>query len=280
MPEEKNNNLSDSGKPLNRREKLLLVFILFIGIGTLGYGGYNLSATIKRPFGTTQADYNATLEQSSDVQKIIDAQSKDTDNDGLSDYDEVNTYQTSIYLPDTDGDGISDKQEVMNGTNPNCAEGKVCAGTGEESAGEATTDDQKIKDFFGTFSGYTSNTEGINTNEPTSTQLEITPEYLRSQLIESGLTKEEVDKYTDVELMEMFNQSTGQTNTNQTNTNTIQANTNGNVNANLPQGTAEMTPDQIRKMLLDAGADQSLIDKYSDEDLLKLYQDTVQQSTQ
>ena len=42
---------------------------------------------------------------------------KDTDEDGLSDYDEVNRYKTHPNKPDTDGDGILDGDEVKNGTN-------------------------------------------------------------------------------------------------------------------------------------------------------------------
>jgi len=51
---------------------------------------------------------------------------KDTDRDGLSDYDELNAYQTSPYLPDTDSDGIPDAVELAQGTNPNCPQGKSC----------------------------------------------------------------------------------------------------------------------------------------------------------
>ena len=36
----------------------------------------------------------------------------DTDNDGLSDWDEINTYGTDPNNPDTDGDGLTDGVEV------------------------------------------------------------------------------------------------------------------------------------------------------------------------
>ena len=43
---------------------------------------------------------------------------KDSDNDGLSDYDEINKYKTNPNNPDTDGDGIKDGDEIQLGLNP------------------------------------------------------------------------------------------------------------------------------------------------------------------
>lgn len=42
----------------------------------------------------------------------------DTDNDGLSDYDEIEKYHTDALLSDTDSDGVSDGKEIELGTNP------------------------------------------------------------------------------------------------------------------------------------------------------------------
>jgi len=42
----------------------------------------------------------------------------DTDGDGLSDGQEVSTYQTNPLAPDTDGDGIRDGLEVTTGSDP------------------------------------------------------------------------------------------------------------------------------------------------------------------
>ncbi|SHJ73597.1 von Willebrand factor type A domain-containing protein [Clostridium cavendishii DSM 21758] len=44
--------------------------------------------------------------------------SADTDEDGISDYDEVNKYHTNPKLYDTDGDGMGDGTEIKNGLNP------------------------------------------------------------------------------------------------------------------------------------------------------------------
>lgn len=43
----------------------------------------------------------------------------DSDQDGLSDYDEINIYKTDPYNPDTDGDGVTDYDELyVYGTDP------------------------------------------------------------------------------------------------------------------------------------------------------------------
>jgi hypothetical protein len=49
---------------------------------------------------------------------------KDSDNDGLTDYEEENTYFTDPNKADTDGDGVSDGEEVAGGFDPNNTESK------------------------------------------------------------------------------------------------------------------------------------------------------------
>ena len=51
-----------------------------------------------------------------------DGGTQDSDNDGLSDTDEVQVYGTDPYKGDTDGDGRSDGEEVLVGTNPLAAD--------------------------------------------------------------------------------------------------------------------------------------------------------------
>ncbi len=45
-------------------------------------------------------------------------QDEDTDNDGLTDYEEIYTYHTYAYTWDSDGDELSDYKEITEGTNP------------------------------------------------------------------------------------------------------------------------------------------------------------------
>ncbi len=81
----------------------------------------------------------ATLNDTAASQTASDQSNKDTDKDGLTDYQEINIYHTSPYLPDTDGDGLSDKQEVDAGTDPNCPQGKVCNGQTLPATGESVS---------------------------------------------------------------------------------------------------------------------------------------------
>ena len=48
---------------------------------------------------------------------LIESQDKDSDNDGLKDWEEE-LYKTSPYNPDTDGDGYLDGEEINSGHNP------------------------------------------------------------------------------------------------------------------------------------------------------------------
>ena len=57
----------------------------------------------------------------------------DTDGDGISDYDEINTTKTDPLNPDTDGDGLSDGVEVLAGLDP------------LKAKTDGKTDDSKVK---------------------------------------------------------------------------------------------------------------------------------------
>ncbi|MDR3642985.1 MAG: L,D-transpeptidase family protein [Candidatus Doudnabacteria bacterium] len=67
------------------------------------------------------ASFIATPNPVGSAVPYTDAQLKniDSDNDGLSDYDEINIYHTDPHNPDSDGDGYSDGHEVQHGFDPN-----------------------------------------------------------------------------------------------------------------------------------------------------------------
>ena len=53
-----------------------------------------------------------------EIELGTDPRNDDTDNDGLSDYDEINIYGTDPLIPDTDGDGLKDGDEPHIGLDP------------------------------------------------------------------------------------------------------------------------------------------------------------------
>lgn len=69
------------------------------------------------------------------------ADSMDTDRDGLSDAAEMSVHHTSPYLPDTDSDGMTDGQEVALKTDPNCPRGQACVDASTTVVSSATSTD-------------------------------------------------------------------------------------------------------------------------------------------
>ena len=116
--------------PLSHEQKLFFV----AAIAVVAFSGMFLSLRqLSRRLQIAVAGPSVPVGQQ--LSPVVEAlKKKDTDGDGLSDYDELFVYHTSPYLKDTDSDGIPDGQEVKNGTDPNCPEGKNCLNLGALSS--------------------------------------------------------------------------------------------------------------------------------------------------
>ena len=88
---------------------------------------YNANANFISNINSRNQNTNSSLFQDADKDGLSDSIEKslgtnsnivDTDFDGLSDGDEVNTWKTKPTNPDTDGDGFRDGDEVKGGYNP------------------------------------------------------------------------------------------------------------------------------------------------------------------
>lgn len=117
---------------------------------------------------------------------------RDTDIDGLSDYDELYVFTTSPYLADSDSDGITDKQEVDQGKNPNCAEGKNCIGNVGENASTVAGKPDMPTPF--NLSDY---------DLSVFDSIVADPDELRELLIQSGLEESVVNMISDEELIQI-----------------------------------------------------------------------------
>ncbi|MFA5131483.1 MAG: thrombospondin type 3 repeat-containing protein [Patescibacteria group bacterium] len=184
---------ANSNKNLPRQQKTAVIFLAFFAILIIVLWAFQLNAQLNRPFSIAK---NASP---SSTATTTDASLKDSDGDGLTDYDEINIYHTSAYLEDSDSDGLSDKQEVDGGTDPNCPTGQNCvssetANTNSNSAASTTMESL-----------------GAETPSATSTAAsllgpngEITPAFLRDILRQNGYDQATLDQITDEQLLQSY----------------------------------------------------------------------------
>ena len=196
---------------LSTEQKVAFALLIFLGLGGVFFGFQSFGANLYRPIQLQFAKNftgNPILSQDEQTSKEIESQkTKDTDKDGLSDYDENYIYHTSPYITDSDSDGVDDKSEVFAGTDPNCAKGKDC---GSGSSLEQTSDSASaIPNLLGSVG---SNPDVMKSGEMKFSSKEEIENYLKSAtvdeirkaLIDSGVAKEEVDKIPDADLEKLF----------------------------------------------------------------------------
>ncbi|MFP4514410.1 MAG: hypothetical protein ACLFNO_00150 [Parcubacteria group bacterium] len=197
-------NFDNSGKN-NSKTKLIILGVFTVGI--LVFWTLQMQANIKGPFQLGDEYSNLSRNNSnnigactgSDCLSDAELRDKDTDGDGLSDWEEINIYGTSPYLPDTDSDGLSDSEEISSGTDPNCAEGSSCDST------DISADlDIDIEEELNRLS------DSISVPEEDEERLEqalsgtMDAESLRILMLESGMEEDLVNSFSDEELMELY----------------------------------------------------------------------------
>lgn len=192
-------------KSLTKEQKTGFVLLLVFALLVIGLGILRLRNTIYGPY---VVKYIGDLTGEDPFLKEQERlQSIDTDRDGLNDYEELQFYQTSPYLPDTDSDGVNDRDEVLKGDDPLCPIGTACDSPTDASAQMKKTpvenplidtDNGSVLDAFGDVSGEP--TDAISDFE----KLLSDPAQLRKLLISSGsMTEEELAKFDDETLLEM-----------------------------------------------------------------------------
>lgn len=227
--------------------QIVLSIALVTIAGSAWLIGYNIRHATRAPQPTNT---NTTA-----VAELNALKTKDTDHDGLSDYDELITTHTSPYLKDSDGDGTDDKAELNGGTDPNCPFGKICS----------------------SFSLLTSPTD-VNGN--------LTPAFLREALHSAGVPQAQLDQTDDATLLQIYQRIAGgqPTNANQNSNDTGQT---GNLNYTTPVNTNSSTSlsqlnnlssAQIRQLLIQNGVDATTLQNVSDTTLQQIFQQAVQSS--
>lgn len=206
--------LTQKGQELSNEQKAAFVLLTFLGLGGITLGFLSFGANIRRPFdlqlakSMNDAPY-LTIDQRDAAEKEAQ-KTRDTDSDGLTDYDELYVFRTSPYISDTDSDGIDDKTEAYAGTNPNCPEGKTCGGA--VAAGDSANTAPTYISLPGSAAG------SLGTNPDASLQLRtpediqnylksVTAAQIRASLTEAGVPKDKLDAITDEQMKELFAQT-------------------------------------------------------------------------
>jgi hypothetical protein len=189
---------AETMKILPRQQKTAVVFLAIVTIGIIVIWSLQLNSQLKSPYGTDKPIASSTVATTTDT---TDPHLKDTDGDGLSDYDEINVYHTSPYLEDTDGDGIPDKQEIIQGTDPNCPTGQDCS---VQEAPLATTTNSIASSTLDAIDP----TAGV-TSDPTQADSvgTVTPAMLRQILLQNGYDQATLDKISDADIMSSYQQA-------------------------------------------------------------------------
>jgi hypothetical protein len=130
---------------LTSEQRLSAAVLSICGVLALGLAFNQLHAQVWSPFMVPKAVLERAraflAQQQDDTQQTEALKTKDTDHDGLSDYDELYVYQTSPYLADSDSDGIPDAIEIAQGMDPNCPRGKTCVQALDTVASRASSTD-------------------------------------------------------------------------------------------------------------------------------------------
>ncbi|MFH1236030.1 MAG: hypothetical protein V1685_03775 [Parcubacteria group bacterium] len=264
--EERSSSYSSKGyqeSKLPPQSQVVFGLILVVGLAAIVFGAIGIGQVLKSPFSNSQQanislDINAFALSNTTVD-TSNLRNKDTDNDGLNDYDELYIHRTSPYLTDSDSDSTNDKDEVSAGKDPNCPEGQNCFRPSV-------------------------NTNAGTTVAPTDT---VTLDQLREALRNAGAPENIIQGLTDAELLEVYNdivvEQGGEpvtlneaTNSGSTNTDNLNSLSPTTVNVNDLQ---TLSADQIRSFLIASGVDSKIVEQVDNEALQLIFQQALAEQT-
>lgn len=200
IDENNKNNNEDVVMPFDenkksKKEKTLIFVIFFTIILALVAAGYSVA----RMNDDSWLSFKANDKQDEcldgncvddDMADYLSSQSKDTDGDGLTDYEEIYIYGTSPYLKDSDGDGMDDKYEVEMGYDPNC-KGKECSNVAPNNN---DLDDQQTAN----------NDTSVSADADISFLEDLSADQIRELLLDQGVPQELLSQFSDEELYQMM----------------------------------------------------------------------------
>ncbi len=228
------------------QDSIVLKTIFLIGILTIFFGAWKIVLNIKKPFVVS----NIELEDKAEVIKYLN-RLKDTDGDGISDYEEVYVYGTSPYLTDSDSDGVSDYDQIIN----------------ESKYGTECVDDSCVVDLE-------AETENIDSENS------FTPEKIKELLIQSGYSESMVNKLSEDDLNKIYNEVIKATNdpdytfddsqfTKEKDNSVVEKPL--DVNEEELNKLKNLSIEEIKKLMIQSGAKESDIIQIPDNELRTMY---------
>jgi len=209
--------------PLSKNQKLAVAGLAVFAVLIVILWSVQLKNNIYGPLNSQVPGTNEQAQIDNQTAADLALKNKDTDNDGLNDYDELNIYKTSPYLEDSDGDKIRDGDEVSKGTDPNCPAGRTCVATEpvDNSANPSASSNDTLNNLSNQSAALNNLLNQMNTANPatdsggtgdlTAEQKQalqgIDAASLRQLLIEAGMDKADLDQISDSELMQSFNET-------------------------------------------------------------------------
>ncbi len=208
-------NQEQPSKPLSKSQKIMVAGLAVFAILTVILWIAQLRSNIYGPFNAPSNQKQIVSEEQGGDEAL---KNKDTDSDGLNDYDELNIYGTSPYLEDTDSDGVNDGKEAKAGEDPNCPKGKTCSGglsdssALDQAANPAGADDGTFSSLLNQFGADQAENSAVGQQaDLNSDQLNLLKNIdaasLRQLLLQSGMKKEMLDQISDADLMKTYNET-------------------------------------------------------------------------
>lgn len=171
--------------PWTREQRIGVVLLSIFAILAVGLGILQIRNSMYAPF-SLNSDITSSITQKMD--QVSALHYRDTDKDGINDFDELYAYLTSPYLADSDSDGLTDKQELDAGKNPLCAEGRECEMAAVPVAAEIIA--------------VVTSTPGADITAEMASFLQD-PKKVRELLKERGMDAELLKKISDEDLLKM-----------------------------------------------------------------------------
>jgi len=211
-----------AGMNLSKSQKLAAGALAFFAVFILVFWIVDLKNSISTPPATTGGGRGGSQQQLDRTagtcpggqcgqESDTDLKSVDSDGDGLSDWQELEKYNTSPYLEDSDSDGFTDKEEVESGNDPNCPSGSECDTSGlKESETDRKASEQNTQTTPEQTTGQPDDNLSIDPGAMDEGQMQKLmegsgdAESLRQMLKEAGVKESMLDQFSDEELMQSY----------------------------------------------------------------------------